>query len=113
MIPPIKPEPVLTYQHTADKTRRQTRTVSNGEGDKARQHWHHQRKRGAAANLHQRGRQRARLFKRLDTKGEGERNTQAARHHHRQHVGHAGQQVTIRTRRLFFPSVAVLAAPVA
>ena len=90
-------------QHTADKTRRQTRTVSNGEGDKARQHWHHQRKRGAAANLHQRGRQRARLFKRLDTKGEGERNTQAARHHHRQHVGHAGQQVTIRTRRLFFP----------
>ena len=79
-----------TGNNTADKTRRQTRTVSDGEGDKARQHRHHQRKRGAATNLHQRCRQRALLFKGFDTKGKGERNTQAARHHHRQHVGNPG-----------------------
>ncbi len=75
MIPPIKPEP-LTASIPADKARGQTRTVGNGEGDKARQYRHHQREGRAAADLHQR-RRGVFHFKRFDPEGKGERDTQA------------------------------------
>ncbi|SSN10450.1 Uncharacterised protein [Klebsiella pneumoniae] len=90
-------------QHTADKARGQTRTVGNGEGDKACQYRHHQREGRAAADLHQRRRQGVFHFKRFDPEGKGERDTQAPGHYHRQHIGDAGQQVAIGARRLFFP----------
>jgi hypothetical protein len=51
------------------------------------------------------------FFKRFDTK-KGERDTQTARHHHRQHVRHAGQQVAIGARRLFLTFRRGLRAPV-
>ena len=98
-------------QHTADKTRGQTRTVGNREGDKARQHRHHQREGRAAADLHQRRRQGVFYFKRFDPEGKGERDTQAARHHHRQHVGDASQQVAVGARRLFFTFASSLRFP--
>ena len=98
-------------QHTADKTRGQTRTVGNREGDKARQHRHHQREGRAAADLHQRRRQGVFHFKRFDPEGKGERDTQAPRHHHRQHVGDAGQQVAVGARRLFFTFASSLRFP--
>ncbi|MNC09037.1 hypothetical protein D3C75_566520 [compost metagenome] len=88
-------------QHPADKTWRQAWTIRDRKRNVTCQHWHHQRKRRAATNLHQCRCQRALLFKGFDTKGERERNTETTGYHHRQHVRDARQQVTIGTRRLF------------
>ena len=100
MMPPRNPAPVLTASMPPIRPGVR-RAIRDGEGDETGQYRHHQRKGGAAANLHQRRRQRAFDFKRLDAEHERQRDTQTAGHHHRQHVGHAGQQVAIRAVALF------------
>ena len=50
---------------------------------------------GAAADLHQRRRQRSLLFDRIDAEDEGQGYRQTAGDDDRQHVGHAGHQVLV------------------
>ncbi|MNS88713.1 hypothetical protein D3C72_1227010 [compost metagenome] len=89
-------------QQSADHPRREARTVGDGIGDIACQQRHHQLERAVATDLHQRRRQRALLLERGDAEHERQGDHQAAGHHHRQHEGHAGQQVFIDARLLLF-----------
>ena len=93
--PADKPGPQGARQQAADHPRRQARAVGNRVGDVTRQQRHHQFERGITTDLHQRRRQRARFFISFNAKHEGQRDQQTARHHHRQHKGHARQQVFV------------------
>ena len=84
-----------TRQQATNHPRRQARTVGNRVGDIARQQRHHQFERRVATDLHQGRRQGSRLFIGSNAKHKGQRDQQTARHHHRQHKRHAGQQVLV------------------
>ena len=93
--PADKPGPQGARQQPADHPRRQARAVGNRVGDITRQQRHHQFECGIATNLHQRRRQRAGLFISFNAKYERQRDQQPPCHHHRQHKGHARQQVLV------------------
>ncbi len=82
-------------QHTADHAGSETRAVSDGVGNVTGQHRDHQGKGGATTDLHQSGGQSAFHLERFDTEHKRERDDKAARYHHGQHEGDAGQQVLV------------------
>ena len=84
-------------QQATDHARRKPRAVGDGPGDVARQQRYHQLERSLATDLHQRRRQGARLFIRLDAEHERQGNQQPTGHHHGQHERHPGQQVLVHT----------------
>ncbi|MNF78286.1 hypothetical protein D3C84_604620 [compost metagenome] len=90
-----KPGAQGTGQQTTDHPRRQARTVGNRVGDVTGEQRHHQFERRVATDLHQRGRQGARLLEGLNPEHEGQGDQQTARHHHRQHERDPGEQVLV------------------
>ena len=93
--PANKTSPQGARQQAANHPRRQAWTVGNRVGDVTRQQRHHQFKGRIPADLHQRRSQGARFFISGNAKHKGQRDQQAARHHHRQHERHTGQQVFV------------------
>ncbi len=82
-------------EHAADESGCESRPVGDGVGDVAGEDGDHQLEGRAAADVHQRRRDRALLLEGFDAEDEGQGDAEPARDHDRQHVGDAGQQVFV------------------
>ena len=89
-----KPSPQRPSQQPADHAGRKARTVGNRVGDVARQQRHHQQERLVTHGFERR-RQGAGLLESMDAEHKRQGDQQAPRHHHRQHIRHAGEQVFV------------------